>query len=338
MMHSVANQGIDDDESLGFLGRRQVQEGTHNNPMWPDAPPRLMPAAVTPMTPTGEIDREGLARLLAFFCAAGVDGVVIAGTNGEGPSLSAVEKRDLARDAVALSTGLPRPLPVILGIATPSLTEAQWLARQAIKSGCAATLVMPPGYFRGAQDEGIVAFLLAVADSGQGPMLAYNYPQLTGMTLTPEMIAKLAEHPNIVGFKDSSGEPKNLPAYRAAAPASSLYVGNETLLPQALAHGWSGTISGAGNLVPTWLRSILDDEAESAEAKFALLKPVLDVIRAAPQPESNKAALHALGVLSHPHPRLPLQPVGNPGPILAALQKLGLEPHRLGLPPTRSIW
>lgn len=300
--------------------------------MWPDVPPRLMPAAVTPMTPAGEIDREGLARLLAYFCAAGVDGVVIAGTNGEGPSLSAVEKRDLARDAVALSAALPRPLPIILGIATPSLAEATWLARQAIKAGCAATLVMPPGYFRGAAESGIIDFLLAVAEAGQGPMLAYNYPRLTGITLTPSMVGELARHPNIVGFKDSSGERPNLTAFRAAAPGKALYVGNETLLPEALAQGWTGTISGAANLVPTWLRAILDDPAESAAEKFAVLLPVLEAIRSAPQPESNKAVLHALGLLSHPHPRLPLQPA-DPDSILPALKRaLGITAERLGLP------
>ncbi len=300
--------------------------------MWPDAPPRLMPAAVTPMTPAGEVHREGLARLLAYFCAARVDGVVIAGTNGEGPSLSAVEKRDLARDAVALCADLPRPLPLILGIATPSLAEATWLARQAIKAGCAATLVMPPGYFRGASESGIIDFLLAVAEAGQGPMLAYNYPRLTGITLTAPMIGELARHPNIVGFKDSSGEPSNLAAFRAAAPDKALYVGDETLLPEALAQGWTGTISGAANLVPTWLRAVLDDPPESAAEKFALLRPVLTAIRSAPQPESNKTALHALGVLAHPHPRLPLQPA-DASQLLTALGSLGIAPDQLGLPP-----
>src|SRR5690242_18708589 len=99
----------------------------------------VYPAAVTPFRADGSIDEVSLARLLAYFEAAGCQGVVLAGTNGEGPSLSAFEKRDLLRAAQAAKGGLL----TVLGIATPSLTEALWLSQQAGKSGADAILLMP---------------------------------------------------------------------------------------------------------------------------------------------------------------------------------------------------
>src|SRR5690349_2804546 len=96
--------------------------------------PGVYPASVTPMLSDGQVDMPSVARILAHFKAAGCKGAVLAGTNGEGPSLSAVEKRDLIRIAVPI---FPE-LKVVAGIATPSLDEAIWLASQAHKAGAAA--------------------------------------------------------------------------------------------------------------------------------------------------------------------------------------------------------
>src|SRR5882724_5248993 len=114
--------------------------------------PGTYPASVTPFDEKGRIDMAGVARLLAWFRANGCTGVVLAGTNGEGPSLSAVEKRDLIRTAVPLANGLP----IVLGVATASLEEAVWSCESARKDGAAAALVMPPAYYREASQEGII--------------------------------------------------------------------------------------------------------------------------------------------------------------------------------------
>ncbi|MEM4409268.1 MAG: dihydrodipicolinate synthase family protein, partial [Candidatus Caldarchaeum sp.] len=100
-------------------------------------------AMVTPFAESGEIDEPGVARLLAYFEHLNLTGVVVAGTNGEGPSLSTIEKRDLVRLAVKLSG----KLKVIAGLATCSLTEARWIAKQASEAGATAGLVIPPFYF-----------------------------------------------------------------------------------------------------------------------------------------------------------------------------------------------
>ena len=268
----------------------------------------VYPAAVTPFNAKGEIDFAGIAKLMAWYKSGGCTGVVLAGTNGEGPSLSAVEKRDLVKGAVPLADGLE----VVLGIATPSLDEAVWLCRQAHLAGAVAALVMPPGFFRDVSEEGIANWFGAVLDKSPIPVLVYNFPQRTGITVPASTMARLSNHEKFLGLKDSSGDADNMSAYAAALDGTDkcLFVGDETLLIHALKHGWTGSISGAANLLPGWLTQIVAEwvsDRESAEAKFELVLPTLKAIRTCPQPAANKRILFELGVLESADVRLPLE-------------------------------
>jgi 4-hydroxy-tetrahydrodipicolinate synthase len=269
---------------------------------------RLLPAAVTPFDARGELDFVSLAKLLAHFEATGCDGVVVAGTNGEGPSLSAPEKRDLAAAAVKLAGRLQ----VVLGIATPSLTEAQWLARQAGKVGTHGLLLMAPAYFREAPEDALAEWLEAVCDVCEVPVLIYNFPQRTGFALSADCMSRLARHGAVEGLKDSSGDEANLAAYASAMPGKRLYTGDETLLLKAVQHGWAGTISGAANVLSRQLSGILTDtDPASQRTKFALLLPGIQALRSVPQPAANKAMLHRMGVVGHAGVRLPLTAMGE---------------------------
>ena len=265
----------------------------------------VYPASVTPFDGQGKVDPAGVIKLLAWFRAAECHGVVVAGTNGEGPSLSAVEKRDLVRLAVDLGGDLR----VILGVASASLTEAVWLSKQAAKAGSEAILVMPPAYFTEASQDGIARWFEALAEDGDSPILVYNFPKRTGVRFEIETIARLAENPKVVGFKDSSGEAGNLAAYKAVSRGKRLLVGDETLLMEALRHGWSGTISGATNVIPSWIVQVVRDfneRPESSEAKFQLILEAIRALRSLPQPVGNKAMLRRMKVLSSDSVRLPL--------------------------------
>lgn len=268
----------------------------------------IYPASVTPFRPDGRFDAESLAKLLAWFEFCGCQGVVLAGTNGEGPSLSAPEKRDL----LAVARPLAGRLDLILGIATPSLDEALWLVRQAGRLGAVAALVMPPGYFRSASEEAIGLWFEALMDDSPIPIIAYNHPAMTGIPLPPNLLGRLAQHPQLIGVKDSSGYVENLLPYREAVPDRvRLYVGDETLLADALDAGWSGSISGAANVLADWLVRIESDfrsgGRESAGAKHVLIRPVLEAIRAAPQPACHKGVLARVGTLESDTVRLPLE-------------------------------
>lgn len=292
----------------------------------------VWPACVTPFDGSGEVDVLSLAKVLALFRAAGCDGAVLAGTNGEGPSLSAVEKRDLIRRGVEVGEGLP----LMLGIATASLHEATWLASQAGKAGAAGVLLMPPGYFRNAPEGGVVDWLTAVIEASTCPVVVYNFPKFSGFVFSGEVLAQLAGHENVWGVKDSSGEAENLAVFRAAVPEGKvLFTGDETLLVRALEAGWTGTISGAANLVSPFLVSVLRDwrEGRDAEARerFAMLLPVLEAIRGSSQPASNKAVLARWGVIDRAEPRLPLQGVDGSGLAAAIEAGLGLSARNLGV-------
>ncbi len=284
--------------------------------------PGVYPAMVTPMDRNGDPDATAMARLAAWFEAQGCKGVVVAGTNGEGPSLAAVEKRDLLRSLVPAAGRLS----VVLGIATPSLSEATWSSEQAAKAGCRALLVMPPSYYPEAG--GIEEWFLALANRSPLPILIYNFPQRTGVTISAKTLGQLCQHPNVIGAKDSSGDASNLTAYRLAVPTgSSLFVGDETLLPEALDAGWSGTISGAANLLAAWLVKAVGDylagNREAALVRLAAAREALLAIRSSPQPATNKAALSELGKIPCPAVRLPLTSA-SASRLLQELNRLGV--------------
>lgn len=273
--------------------------------------PGVYPAAVTPFDSKGRIDLESLAKLLAFFEASGCQGVVLAGTNGEGPSLSAVEKRDLIRDAAPMKGRLD----LILGIATPSLDEAIWLAKRADEFGAAAVLAMPPYYFKNVSEASVTNWFHALMDRSPSPVIAYNFPKYTGIEITGPMMQAIAAHENCAGCKDSSGHEPNLRAYREAVRREDqvLMVGDETMLVKALESGWSGTISGASNVCGRWIAAIVHDwhsgRQDSAREKFQLAEDVLASIRKGPQPALNKACLAHLKILARSDVRLPLESV-----------------------------
>ena len=268
--------------------------------------PGCYPASVTPFRADGETDHPGMARLLAWFESQGCTGAVIAGTNGEGPSLAAVEKRDLLRAMMPVRG----KLDLILGIATPSLSEAIWCCKQAAKIGATAALVMPPGYFRTASEEGIYGWFMALMDAADLPVLIYNFPQNTGIPISASLLARLSTHERMAGAKDSSGEAANIASYAEALPGKALFVGNETLLLDALRAGWSGTISGAANCIPGWLSQVVGlwhaGDREQAEIKFKLILGAIETFRKSPQPATNKALLQRLGILDSGRLRLPL--------------------------------
>ncbi len=269
--------------------------------------PGTYPASVTPFDEKGRIDFGSVAKLLAWFESARCTGVVLAGTNGEGPSLTAPEKRDLIAQAMPLKGGLD----LILGIATCSLNEAVWSCKQAHEAGAVAALVMPPFYFKEPL-ENIESWFTELLDRSPLPILVYNFPQRTGITLTAEFMEKVCAHENCAGLKDSSGNRENLAAYRKAAkrPEQTLFVGDETLLIEALQAGWSGTISGMTNSIPHWTSQIVKEwqsgHQETAEAKFQIAIPVIEAMRKMPQPGVHKGVLTHRKVIESPTLRLPL--------------------------------
>lgn len=268
----------------------------------------VYPASVTPMTSDGlRLDTASLAALLKRFEAANCKGVVLAGTNGEGSSLSDGEKLELLSAARELS-----PLDYVMGIGTSSATSAAELCAAAAARGAIAGLVLPPSYFKDVTEEGLAVWFERVLDLSPAPLLVYNFPQRTGIVLSANLLGRLAAHPRCAGAKDSSGDPHNLGTYARAMPGKHLYVGDETLLLAALEAGWSGSISGAANLYAAELVDVVgrfdSGSHEGAAKAFAALLPRLHELRSRRQPATNKARLYAAGVLATASVRAPLTP------------------------------
>lgn len=260
-------------------------------------------AILTPFDETGAIDEPCFIRLLAYQESAGVKGVVVAGSTGEGPSLSAPEKVRLYE----LACQARGALQVVAGIIVCSLDEARYLARQAFKLGCDALMLAPPFYFS-APEAGLIAFYQAVLEATPLPVILYNIPQRTRVPLTPTLVAALRDYPNLIGIKDSSGDLQSLEGYLQFAPQLKVWVGEEKFLLRNLQLGGAGTISGLANVYPHGLVRVWRafQEGKEAEGLQALVDGYADAIDAFPAPANFKYALRHEG-FPPMSVRLPLQ-------------------------------
>ncbi len=284
--------------------------------------PGVYAASITPFDQDGKVDHVSVSHLMARLEALGCQGALVAGTNGEGGSLSAIERRDLAKTAVATSG----KLEIILGLATSSLTEAIWLADQAAKAGVAALLVNPPCTYRTAPWSGVFHWFREFSAASPLPWMYYNFPKVFTYAVDGQSLAELAELPQFLGVKDSSGEEDNIEPFRSVlASEHRLFVGDERLLPKALEAGWTGTISGATNLIggwiAKWMELTLAGKHEEANVKWELMRPAIEEIRGSRQPAVNKAVLHRWGVIPHGVIRPPWEAV-DPEPVCELLQRL----------------
>lgn len=274
-------------------------------------PQGIFPPITTPFDPqNGDVMpgvfRDNVARLLA----AGVDGVVVSGSTGEAPLLDAAEHRKLvatARKEVGTGGWL------IAGTGAESTRETIALSRAAADEGADAVLVRGPGYYSAsATDETLSAHFRAVADASPVPVLLYNIPKYTHLSLTPAFLQQLTTHERIIGIKDSSGDPKNLAAYRAAVPQWTLLVGSASLLFQALELGCQGGVVGVACFAPALCVQLLREFEQGHRAAAADLQarvtPLDKEIVGKLGPAGVKAAMDAVG-LHGGAPRPPLAPL-----------------------------
>ncbi len=245
-------------------------------------------ALITPFSANGELDEPLLIRLLAFQEAAGVQGVVVAGSTGEGPSLSVPEKVALYE----LASRTRGRLRIVAGILSCSLTEALYLARQAARVGCDALMAAPPFYYN-APLQGLIAFYRTLLEATALPLILYNIPQLTRIPLPVELIEELLPYPHLMGIKDSSGDPETLYAYLRFTPRLKIWVGEEKLLLENLRRGGAGSISGLANLVPDRLVATFHafHAGRDAEGLQQLIDAIANAVDAFPAPANFKAAL-----------------------------------------------
>lgn len=265
-------------------------------------------AIITPLTENG-IDFENFGRLIDWQIENGIDAVVVAGTTGEGSTLTDEEHRAAIKFAVERINGR---VPVIAGTGSNDTAYAIELSRYAEEAGANALLLVTP-YYNKATQNGLIASFTAIADAVSIPCILYNVPSRTGCNLAPETIAKLAEHENIVGIKEASGNLSQVAQIAALCGDNlDIYSGNDDQNVPIMSLGGKGCISVLANIMPKETHEMCEsfftgNIARSRELQLTLL-PLINALFCEVNPIPAKAACAAMG-FGRNILRLPLTPM-----------------------------
>jgi 4-hydroxy-tetrahydrodipicolinate synthase len=249
----------------------------------------IIPALVTPFTVHDELDEVGFKWLCSYSIDNGVHGLILNGSLGEFPSLTAEERRTIIQ--IAAETANNR-VPVIVGVGSPSTDLAVKLAKDAEELGADMLEVLPPFYYQ-IGDEALFAHYKSVAEAIGIPMILYNFPAATKTNLSPQLVARLSEVDGIVGIKDSVDSLihlRELVRLTKGKPFTVLCGMEDYLLPGLLL-GAKGTVSGLGNFVPRVLVKIYEDftKGRIAEASELFNRIIIPLKALAPPPEPISA-------------------------------------------------
>lgn len=257
-----------------------------------------MVAIVTPMTAAGELDTAAFEQLVDRHVAAGTQGVVVAGTTGEGISLRSSELRALIEIAVDRCKG---GIPVLAGVGGPATMRTIKLGDLAMRYGCDALLVVTPSYLKTTQ-QGLIAHFSKVAAATEAPIVLYNVPSRTALDLLPQTTAELADLKHIIAIKEAVPDPARIKQLRAlCGPDFGILSGDDTRWQQALGAGADGVISVTANLAPVamqrqYLANVAGD-LKQAEALDQRLQSLHGWTMCEPNPIPVKAALADLGLI-----------------------------------------
>lgn len=285
-------------------------------------------AIVTPFAPDGSVDVEALRKLAAWQVEEGIDFLVPCGSTGEAQTLSAEERMLVVRTVVETVAGR---VPVMAGATHNDTREAVAEARRMSGLGVTWLLSATP-YYNKPTPEGLVQHFTAVADAATVPVCLYNVPGRTAVNLRPETVLRLAEHPNIRGIKEASGDLPQVQHLLLGRPDGfAVLSGEDNLTLAVMAAGGDGLISVASNEIPALMTRLvqLARRGRMAEARelFYQALPLLEANFLETNPAPVKAALAAMGRIGN-RLRLPLVPLSEPrrAPLLAALREAGVEP------------
>lgn len=282
-------------------------------------------ALITPMNQDGSIHYEQLRDLIDWHIESGTNGIVAVGTTGESATLSVEEHLSVIEETVK---HVNKRVPVIAGTGANNTLEAIALSQAAEKAGADFTLSVVPYYNKPSQ-EGIYQHFKTIAEATSIPMIIYNVPGRTVVSMTNDTILHLSEIPNIVGVKEASGNiGSNIELINRAPEGFAVLSGDDhTALPFMLCGG-HGVVTVAANAAPKLFadmcRAALQGDIALARELNDRLIPIYDTMFCEPSPAAPKWAVSALGKCE-PHVRLPLVPLTENGQakVRAALKASG---------------
>ncbi len=262
-------------------------------------------ALITPLNADG-VDYPALARLIDWQIDEGINALVIAGTTGEGSTLSDEEHRELLSFSAEHIAGR---VPFIAGTGSNDTAYSIELTRHACSLGADAVLVVTP-YYNKATQKVLIAMYYAIADASSSPLILYYVPSLTGVNIEPTTYLALSEHPRIKAIKEANSNiPKIVETAALVGDRMDIYSGNDDQVVPLMSVGAAGVISVLSNLMPAKTvemtqRFLRGDVAGSAALQFELT-PLIKALFCEVNPIPVKAAMAAMGFCEN-YVRLPL--------------------------------
>ncbi|MBT2722883.1 4-hydroxy-tetrahydrodipicolinate synthase [Bacillus sp. ISL-46] len=270
---------------------------------------QVLTAMVTPFDQNGEVDFNATRTLVDYLIENGTDGIVVAGTTGESPTLTTEEKVALFKFVVDAVNGR---VPVIAGTGSNNTRASISLTKLAEETGVDGIMLVAPYYNKPSQ-EGMYQHFKSIAESTPLPIMLYNIPGRSVVNLSVETIVRLSQIQNIVALKEASGNLDAMAEIISQAPSDfTLYSGDDGLALPVLAIGGAGVVSVAshviGNEIQEMINHFKNGNVQDAASAHRRLLPIMKALFAAPNPAPVKAALNMNGV-NVGGLRLPLLPL-----------------------------
>jgi len=287
----------------------------------------VYPAMATPLTSEESVDKAAMRRVARYCLDGGVHGVLVLGTTGEFPAMTDAMRRD-AIDATL--DEVQGKVPVLIGCGEPGTRRTIEQVRAAAGTSADGVLVAIPYYFP-LDQTAIIRHYEMVAESSDLPVVLYNFPQMTKMTMTPDTVMSLAAHPNIIGIKDSAGDFVSMQRYIDVTSDLDFAVmsGNPALGLSAYQLGAKGGIFAGCSLAPGLCASVYDmfsagdlDRAVALQ-KIASLIPLMGGF--GPNSAVIKLGLEKLGICGKTVSAPLGLPPGQEEKIFAWMRRLGLH-------------
>ncbi|WP_289140070.1 4-hydroxy-tetrahydrodipicolinate synthase [uncultured Brevibacillus sp.] len=270
---------------------------------------QVLTAMVTPFDQNGDIDFNATRTLVNYLIENGTDGLVVAGTTGESPTISTEEKIELFKFVVDVVDGR---IPVIAGTGSNNTRASISLTKQAEATGVDGIMLVAPYYNKPSQ-EGMYQHFKAIAKSTSLPVMLYNIPGRSVVNMSVETIVRLSQIPNIVAIKEANGNLDAMAEVISQTPSDfTLYSGDDGLTLPVLTIGGAGIVSVASHIIGNEMQDMINlfktgNNIEAAAAHRKLL-PIMNALFAAPNPTPVKAALNLKGI-NVGSVRLPMVPL-----------------------------
>lgn len=255
-------------------------------------------AMITPMKSNGEVDFEKMKEIVDFHVNNGTDAIIVCGTTGEAATLSHEEHLECIRKCVEFTN---KRIPVIAGTGSNCTETAIYLSTEAEKAGVDGLLVVTP-YYNKCTQNGLKAHFKAIANSVKVPILLYNVPSRTGVTIAADTVVELCKTvDNIVGVKDATGDLSEVAEIMSKADGQvDLYSGNDDQITAVVALGGKGVISVLSNILPQethdMVETMMNDNPKASAALQCKYFKLIKLLFSEVNPIPVKKAMNLMGM------------------------------------------